>query len=121
MMRIAFTANEVGYELDEEAVVCGLRGGEEWLTFQTAPENLANEQGIHLEYCDQSNGDYGSIAACRLGQQSLSVDLCKQLGSLASVNGFDVILRLDSKSHAILKSGMQRIFRDAKHLFTLSS
>lgn len=120
MMRIAFTANEVGYELDEEAVVCGLRGGEEWITFQTA-EGVSDEPGIYVEYLDQINGGYGCIASCRLDQQSLSVDLCKQLGSLASVNGFDVILRLDSKSHAILKSGMQRIFRDAKHLFTLSS
>ncbi|MEO2088699.1 MAG: hypothetical protein ABGY75_04260 [Gemmataceae bacterium] len=111
-MRVAFTADEVGVETDEYAVVCGVAGGGKWLTFQRDAEGSADEDwGVHLEYADQANGDYACVTACRLGPASLSVDLGRQLGSLAGVTGFDVSLHLSPQAWEELRAGLRQVFR----------
>jgi len=110
-MRVVFTADEGGFEADECALVCGVAGGGRWLTFQRDAEDSDEDRGIHLEYIDQANGDYGCVAACRLGPESLSVDLGRQLGGLAGVTGFDVALRLDAEQWSAVRDGLRRVFR----------
>jgi len=93
-MRVGFTADEGGFDADEYALVVGVAGEGHYLTLQRDAEESGEDWGIHLEYDDQSNGDYGCVAACRLGPELLSVDLARQLGRLSGVAGFDVALQL---------------------------
>ncbi len=73
---------------------CGGEG--HYLTFQRKAEDSDDDWGIHVEYDDQSNGDYGCLAACRLGARSLSRRSRPAISlRLAEVTGFDVALRLD--------------------------
>jgi hypothetical protein len=117
-MRVAFTADEGGFEADEYALVCGVAGGGQWLTFQRDAENSPEDWGIHLEYASQANGGYGCVAACRVSQELLVVDLGKQLGQLAGVTGFDVTLRLSPEALAAVREGLRRVFRGHLHLLT---
>jgi hypothetical protein len=110
-MRVAFTADEGGFEADEYALVCGVAGEGNYLTFQRDAEESDDDWGIHLEHNDQSNGDYGCVAACRVGAASLCVDLARQLGGLSGVTGFDVALRLGPEQVAELRVGLRRVFR----------
>src|SRR5262245_14287590 len=81
-MRIAFSANEGGYVADESAHVCGVSNGKQWLTFQRGPKGSNDHWGVYLEYCDQINGGYNCVSACRFRPETLTVDLGKQLGRL---------------------------------------
>lgn len=111
-MRIAFRATEARFDVDEYALVCGVRGGEEqYLIFQRGPEGSTEDWGVYLEYGDQINGGYRCVGQCRLGPEHLSVDLAGQLGSLGGVDGFDVELVLDDESYEQLRTGLRRIFR----------
>lgn len=111
-MRVLFTADEGGFDADEYALVCGVAGEDHYLTFQRDAEGSVEEDwGIHLEYDDQSNGDYGCVAACRFGPELLFVDLAEQIAGLASVTGFDVALRLGPEQVAAVRFGLRRVFR----------
>jgi hypothetical protein len=110
-MRVAFTADEGGFDGDEYTLVCGLAGGGHYLTFQRDSEESDEDWGIHLEYDDQSNGDYGCVAACRFGPESLSIDLAQELGGLTGVSGFDLALRLSPEKWQAVQSGLRRVFR----------
>ncbi len=110
-MRVAFTADEGGFDADEYSLVCGVAGDGHYLTFQRDAEESDDDWGIHLEHDDQSDGDYGCVAACRVGAASLSVDLARQLGGLAGVTGFDVALRLGPEQVADVWVGLRRVFR----------
>jgi hypothetical protein len=110
-MRVTFIATEAGFEADEFALICGVAGQEQYLTFQRDPEGSAEDWGVHIEYGDQSNGGYNCIAACQLARHEMVVDLGRNLGKLSGVNGFDVILELDDESFRSLWAGLQQIFR----------
>jgi hypothetical protein len=117
-MRVAFTADDGGFEADEYALICQVSGGDQWLTFQRDAEDSEDDWGVHLEYVDQANGDYRCVAACRLAPDTLSVDLSRQLGELAGVTGFDVALRLSKKDWAAVRDGLRQIFRGQSNLIT---
>lgn len=110
-MRITFTATEGGFEADEYALICGVYGGEHYLTFQRNAAGGPDDWGVHLEYGDQANGEYDRVAACRLTADRLSVDLSGPLGSLAGVTGFDVDLSLEAGVVDQLRNGLRSIFR----------
>ncbi len=111
-MRVAFTADESGFDVDEYTLVCGVAGDGHYLTFQRDAEDLDEDWGIHLEYDGQCNGDYGCVAACRLSPRSISVDLAHPLSRrLTEVTGFDVALRLDPGQWAGVRDGLRRVFR----------
>ena len=110
-MRVAFSADECAFDADEYAIVCGVAGEGHYLTFQRDANESDEDWGIHLEYDDQSNGDYGCVAACRIGLASLSVDLARQLGGLVGVAGFDVALRLSPEQVAAVRAGLRQVFR----------
>jgi hypothetical protein len=117
-MRVAFTADEGGFEADEYALVCQVSGGDQWLTFQRDAEDSDEDWGVHLEYADQANGDYRCVAACRLKPESLSVDLSRQLGELVEVSGFDVALRLSPEEWVAVRDGLRQVFRGQSNLIT---
>lgn len=117
-MRVAFTADESGFEADEYALVCGVASGDMYLTFQRDAEESDEDWGIHLEYSGQANGDYGCVAACLLGRESLSVDLVRQLGALAGVTGFDVALQLSPDQWSAVREGLRRVFRGRLDMLT---
>jgi len=115
-MRITFEATQAGFDADKHALVCGMSGADEsgktrYLVLQRDAEESSEDWGVHLEYDDQSNGDYGCVSACRLSRVSLHVDLSRQLGRLAGVTGFDISLRLDNESYESLQHGLPRVFR----------
>lgn len=110
-MRISFTADEGKLDANEDTLTCGVSGDGKWLVFQRDAEDSDEDWGIHLEYTDQSNGDYECVAACRLGPDLLSVDLSRQLGQLKSITGFDVALRISPEEYANVRSGLRRVFR----------
>ena len=116
-MRVGFTADEVGFD-DEYALVCGVAGEGKSLVFQRHKDDGKDDWGIHLGFCDQSQGDYDSIARCRVRPTELSVDLAKPLGNLKSVTGFDVVLRITAEEYAALRRNLQTIFRGSLHLLT---
>ncbi len=89
-MRISFAADEGGFDADEYTLACGVAGSGHYLSLQQDAEEADKDWGIHLEFDDQSNGDYDCVGACRFGPESLSLDLIRPLGGLAGVTGFDV-------------------------------
>ena len=102
-------------------MICGVSaGGDEYLTFQRAAEGLADDDGVHLEHKDQSNGDYGCVQRCRLSRARLEVELLRQLGTLVGVRGFDVDLAIDDSSYAKLRAGLQRMFRDQANVLVVA-
>src|SRR5437868_15128672 len=117
-MRIAFRADEGGFEADDDVLICGLTGAdsagtEHYLNFQRAPkaDDAGEDWGVHLEFDDQGNSGYGCVRECRLGRDRLSVDLSKQLGSLVGIQGFDVVLEIDDAAYEQIRTGMPGIFR----------
>lgn len=110
-MRISFIADEGNFDANDDTLTCGISGDDKWLVFQRDAEDSDEDWGIHLEYTVQSNGDYGCVAACRLGPDLLSVDLSRQLGHLKSITGFDVALRISPEQYALVRSGLRRVFR----------
>ena len=104
-MRVAFTADEGGFDADEYALVVGVAGEGQYLMLQRDAEESGEDWVVHLEYDDQSYGDYGCVAACRLGPGLLSLDLARQLGGLAGVTGFDVALRLVPDALSAVRAG----------------
>lgn len=109
-MRVSFTADNLFFEDDGDVLYCAITGDDEnILVFQRSME-AEDDSGIHLEYNDQSNGDYGCIKSCNLKRDSLSVELSKQLGELEDVEGFDVSLEIDEGTYKELESGLRRIF-----------
>jgi hypothetical protein len=118
-MRVAFVADDGGFEADEDALICGVSCCDHWLTFQCAPEGVEDDWGVHLEYSGQANGGNGCIAACRLSAESLAVDLGKQLGQLTGVTGFDISLRLSPEAVAALREGLRRVFRGQPKLLSI--
>jgi hypothetical protein len=110
-MRLSFVATEAGFEADEYALICGVSGEGQYLTFQRDAEDSGEGWGIHLEYGDQANGGYGCVAGCRLAGNAMTVDLARPLGRLTGVTGFDVTLDIGPESLASLRTGLQRVFR----------
>jgi len=91
-MRIAFEATEAGFDPDQYVLVCGVSGDDSagtphYLTFSRDAEQNFEDWGVHVEYDDQSNGDYGCVSGCRLSREALHVVLSRQLGNLAGVEG----------------------------------
>jgi hypothetical protein len=110
-MRLSFDATQVALSVTDDAVVCGVTNGSQYLIFQRATERCTEEWGVHLEYSDQLNSGYRCVASCRLGWRMLSIDLSAQLGSLEGVDGFDVPLSVDTESFERLASGLHQVFR----------
>ena len=118
-MRIAFNAKQGIFDVDAHALICSLSGTdvdehEHYLMLQRSPEGTQTDEewGVHLEFDDQINGDYGAVHRCRLTRDKLHVDLSRQLGSLSGVEGFDVGLDIDDSSFERIRAGLQRIYRD---------
>ncbi len=119
-MRITFTANEARFD-DDYAFVCGVAGEGHYLMFQRDLEDSDEDWGIHLEYDDPSNGRHECVVGCRLGSQSLSVELSRPLSQqLAGVSGFDVALQLDPEQWATIRDGLQRVFRGYQDLLVVA-
>jgi hypothetical protein len=117
-MRIQFRATEAGFEADKYTLSCGVGGTDadgvdHLLNFSRGPEDEDPDEdwGVHLQYAGQENGDYGCVRQCRLSRDRLSVDLSRQLGRLAGVEGFDVVLDVDDPSFERLRSGLPRVLR----------
>jgi hypothetical protein len=110
-MRLGFCATTAHFEGDEYALVCGVADAESYLALQRDSEDSDEDWGIHLEYGDQSNGDYERVARCRLTRQRLEVDLSAQLGALADVEGFDVDLAVTDAAFQTLRDGLRQVFR----------
>jgi hypothetical protein len=118
-MRITFRATEGVFEADEYALICGLAGvdadgGEHYLNLQRSSEGGPAEEdwGVHLEFDDQINGEYGRVREWRLSRDQLAVDLSQQLGTMAGVGGFDVALAIDDRAFEQIRAGLLRIFRE---------
>lgn len=114
-MRVTFVADTGGFFADEFALVVGVAGGGHYLTFQRDAEDPPGDQGVHVEYDVQSNGDYDCVAACRVRPAALSVDLSvdlsRQLGRLVGVTGLDVALPPDADQLGAVRAGLRRVFR----------
>lgn len=123
-MRIEFTATQAGSKAEAEALVVRVAtaNGGEYLTFQRSPQQSGEDEdwGIHIEYADESNGDYEVIAACRVSRAALQVDLSKQLGNLKDVAGFNVVLDIPAELYAALVAGLRGIFRGKEQILEIS-
>ncbi|AMV39061.1 Imm10 family immunity protein [Planctomyces sp. SH-PL62] len=130
-MRISFRATQSFSESDDEVVSAGVATGDDWddagggyLIFaRNADPSLPLEEweqdGLHFEYKDQLYGDYGLVAACRLGSDRLSVNLSRPIDELAGVEGFDVALSIDDESYENLREGLLRIFQGTRASLTI--
>ncbi|MDB5311840.1 MAG: hypothetical protein JWO38_6042, partial [Gemmataceae bacterium] len=120
-MRIRFRATDGGFDADDYALLCGVDGPDadgvdHALSFDRLSESAAatdpdDDWGVHTEFDDQSNGEYGRVGQCRLSRTALSVDLSGQLGGLAAVEGFDVELIFSDEVYEQVRAGLTRIFR----------
>ncbi len=118
-MRVSFICDGLFFEDDGDVLYCAMTGSDEnVLVFQRSAE-AEDGSGIHLEYNDQSNGDYGCIESCNLNRDSLNVDLSEQLGVLDDVEGFDVSLEIDEETYEELKNGLKQIFQCDEKFFKI--
>ena len=120
-MRIDFQASDGSFEADEDALICTLAstnadGVEHYLGFQRSLED--DNRGVHLEFDDQINGDYGRLRECRLSRGLLSVDLSEQLGELVGVEGIDVALAIDDDLFEQIREGLHLMFRATPGVLT---
>ena len=121
-MRVRFRAMDAGFDADEYSIICGVdgrdaAGAEHALSFdrlseEAAAVDQADDWGVHAQFDDQSNGEYGCVGQCRLSRASLSVDLAKPLGHLAGVEGFDVELAITEELYQQVRAGFARVFRN---------
>ena len=118
-MRLSIVATEAGFEAVEYALICGVAGEGQHLTFQRDAEDSGDDWGVHFEYGGQANGGYGCVAGCRLGRNFMAVDLARQLGDLSGVTGFDITLDIDPQSLASLRGGLQQVFRGQPDVLSL--
>jgi hypothetical protein len=120
-MRVRFHATDAGFDADEYSIICGVDGRDadgvehalsfDRLSEEAEVEDPADDWGVHTQFDDQSNGGYGCVGRCRLSRTSLSVDLARQLGRLAGIEGFDVELAIDDEMYEQVRIGLSRIFR----------
>ena len=110
-MQIEFRATTGAFVANENALVCGVKGEGQYLTFQRDLVDSDDDWGVYLEYGDQANGAYERIAKCRLSREHLQVDLSAELGSLSGVDRFDVMLAIDDASFAAVRMGLRKVFR----------
>jgi hypothetical protein len=121
-MRVRFRSTDAGFDADEYSIICGVGGRDatgvehalsfDRLSEEAAEINPTDDWGVHTEFDDQSNGGYGCVGQCRLSRTSLEVDLSKQLGRLAGVDGFDVELSIGNDLYEQVRIGLPRIFRN---------
>src|SRR3954454_17357956 len=104
-MRISFKLTQAGFDTNEDALICGVSDSEHYLTFSRDAEGSNKDWGVHLEYDDQVIGDYNCVESCRLSRSELRVSLSGQLGRLAGIEGFDIVLALDDQSYEMLRTG----------------
>lgn len=127
-MRIALRATDGGFLADEDAVGFSFgavddAGVGHYLNLQRQAEDQPPEEdwGLYLEFDSQGSGRYGCIGACRLERDRLSIDLCKRLGPLAAVEGFDVSLsEVSDEAYEALVRGLPRPFRGFETLLTIA-
>jgi hypothetical protein len=120
-MRVTFRATDAGFYAYEYSITCGVYGRDaagvehalsfDRLSEQAAAEHPVDDWGVHAEFDDQSNGGYGCVSLCRLSRTLLVVDLLKQLGGLAGVEGFDIDLAIDDELYEQVRTGLIRVFR----------
>jgi hypothetical protein len=129
-MRVRFRATDAGFDDDEFSIVCGVDGPDaagvnHELSFDRLSESAAIEHptedwGVHTQFDDQSNGDYGCVGQCRLSRGMLSVDLVKQLGGLTDVDGFDAELAISDDLYEQVRAGLVRVFRSMPGMLTIA-
>jgi len=116
-MRIAFTANDGGNDIDRYGIACGVSSASgEYVLFQRDAENAKEGFGIHFEYKDQLFSGYECVAACRFSSNMMSVDLAKPLDkrhhAIKDVTGFDIALQLSPGKWNEIRDGLKQVFRD---------
>jgi hypothetical protein len=110
-MRLTFVADEGGFDANEDSLACGVSGDGHYVTLQRDAEEASEDWGIYLEYDDQLHGEYNCVGRCRIGPETLSIDLAHPLVSLPGVTGFDVALQLTSEQLHEVRKGLGRVFR----------
>ena len=121
-MRVKFRATDAGFDADEYSIICGVNGQDaagvehalsfDRLSEEAAAQDPGDDWGVHTEFDDQSNGEYGCVGQCRLSRTALGLDLQSQLGRLANVEGFDVELGISDELFEEIRTGLSRIFRN---------
>jgi len=127
-MRMQLRATDGGFIEDEDAIgfsfsVIDAEGDEHYLNLQRQPESHPAEEddGIYIEFDDQSSGGYGYIGACRLSREMMSLDFSKPVtSSLAMLTGLDVNLSdIADDEYAALANGLPRAFRGFSELLSI--
>lgn len=122
-MTIHFTATQLGFS-DEDALVFGARGvdgdgGEHYLLLQRDQFNSDEDWGVHLEFDDQSNGDYDLIRSCHLAKSHLSVDLNAKGAKSRAITGIEVTFDLDDNSFHTFATHLREIFRGTQGMLQI--
>src|SRR6266513_5204684 len=111
-MRLVVTAAQFEVtESDDCALVCGLGNGADYLALWRDLRDPKSDSAVFLEFNCEANRGRNCITAYRLEKSRLSIDLSKQLGELAGVEGFDVELSIERKAHDALEFVLGTIFR----------
>jgi len=91
MQRVAFQATESAFEVTDYALICGVSDERDaYVTLQRAPEGIADDEGVYIEYNDQINSGYDQIRRCSLERRQFSIDLVRPFRNLPEIDGFDV-------------------------------
>lgn len=114
-MRIQFIAKQIGFS-DEDALVFGIygldeAGAEHYLLLQRDRFDSEQDWGVHLEYDDQSNGDYNLADLCFFTSSFLSIDLNVEAAKLRKITGVEARFSLDDNRFQSHAAHLRAIFR----------
>jgi len=107
-----FTADTATYDMIEGAHVVGLAigiGADVYLILQRSGIEGPDDWGIYIELNDQANSGYGLVRECRIGCDTVEIDLNKPL---AGVTAIKISLAVDDVAFNRFLEGMKDIFRD---------
>jgi hypothetical protein len=108
-----FTADETGTVVEGGFVATGVRskGSGEYLSFQRAvPAGGEGDEGVYLEFKDQSNGGYGMVVRCGVSRGRLWVELSGPIDRGGRWDGFEVRLEISDGEWADFVENLGVVF-----------
>ena len=116
-MIIQFSANEAVMDTEYKTVTTCVTNGEDYLLFQRHEiHGDEDDNGVYIEYLDQSQAGENIVASVSLSRSMLTVILAAPLFSAGhqrkEISSFEVRLNISEEQFLALRQGLEFTFCD---------